>query len=66
MGRIGAAAVKIDLSDGIITVYHGTDGNILKQFRANENSWNLIWQGIENAQSISALTDGVIYDVTAK
>lgn len=67
MSRLGAAAVKIDLSGGIITVYHGTDGNVLKKFRANENSWNLIWQGILNAQSIAALgDDGVIYDVEAK
>ena len=67
MSRLGAASVKIELSDGIITVYHGTDKVILKQFRANENSWNTIWQGILNAQSIAALSDdGVIYDVEAK
>lgn len=66
MSRIGEASIKIELKDRIITVYHGTDKAILKQFRANENSWNLIWQGILNAQSIAALSDdGVIYDVEA-
>jgi hypothetical protein len=63
MSRLGAAAMKIELSEGIITVYHGTCGTVLKQFRANENSWNLIWQGILNAQSIAAITDDVIIDV---
>jgi len=63
MSRLGAASIKIELKDGIITVYHGTDGNVLKQFRANENSWDTIWQGILNAQSIAALTNDVIIDL---
>jgi hypothetical protein len=63
MSRLGAASIKIELADGIITVNHGTDGNILKQFRANENSWNLIWQGITNATAIAELSNDVIIDI---
>lgn len=45
----GAASIKIELANGIITVYHGTDGDILLQFPAVEGSWDIIWQGIKTA-----------------
>jgi hypothetical protein len=42
----GEASVKIELSNGIITVIHGTDNVVLKQWTANSGDWDRIWNTI--------------------
>lgn len=59
MNNLGAASILIELKNNTITVKHGTDGDILKQFPASDNSWDHIWQGINNAQAVAALYNSV-------
>jgi hypothetical protein len=42
----GEASIKIELKNGIITVYHGTDRDILYKKHAKEGDWDKIWNGI--------------------
>lgn len=42
----GAASVKIELSKGIITVWHGTNNVILQQWEANTGDWDKLWATI--------------------
>lgn len=44
----GAASVRIELSKGVITVYHGTDGVKLVEWTANEGDWTKLWERIED------------------
>lgn len=46
MSEPGAASVIIDLSDGVITVTHGTDDVVLQQWVAEEGDWDRIWDTI--------------------
>ena len=46
----GEASIKIELKAGVITVFHGTDGDILTQFMADAESWDAIWEGINKAR----------------
>ena len=49
----GAGSMFIELSNGTITVKHGTDGTILKQIdRAKDGSWNKIWDAINNIEAV--------------
>jgi hypothetical protein len=47
----GAAAIRIDLRGGVITVYHGVGGHKLETFDAYDGAWNMIWDGIRNAKN---------------
>ena len=51
MKNLGSATIKIDFTGGIITVYHGDDGDVLRQFKANSHSWGAIWSGIDDAEN---------------
>ena len=42
----GAASVHIELSNGTITVKHGTDHAILAQWVANTGDWDKLWSTI--------------------
>lgn len=42
----GAASMVVDLSDGVITVTHGTDDVVLQQWVANQGDWDRIWETI--------------------
>ena len=44
----GAASIKIDLADGRIKVYHGTDKVLLWEGWAPEGKWDKIWNVIRN------------------
>ena len=49
----GAASIFIELSQGTITVKHGTDGTVLKRIdRAKDGSWNKIWDAINNVETL--------------
>lgn len=43
----GTASLKIELEDGIITIFHGADGNILKQWTGSGTDWNTMWKLFE-------------------
>ena len=46
----GAASMFIELSQGKITVKHGTDGTTLKEIHeAKPGAWDKIWEAINNA-----------------
>lgn len=42
----GSASVVLDLSDGVITVTHGTDDVVLQQWTAARGDWDRIWDTI--------------------
>jgi len=42
-GETGAAEIKIELEDSIISIYHGEGGKKLYEFEAKEGDWNKIW-----------------------
>lgn len=45
----GAASVHIELSEGNITVFHGTDGVILhKAENVPAGSWDRLWDAIKS------------------
>lgn len=46
----GAASLFIDLSDGILKVYHGTDKVILIERPIYEGEWDKIFKALENEQ----------------
>ena len=49
----GEASIKIDLTDGMITVYHGTDGDVLHQVKnARKGSWDKLWKAIRAIKPI--------------
>ena len=43
-GETGAAEIKIELEDSIISIYHGEGGKKLYEFEAKEGDWNKIWE----------------------
>ena len=43
----GEASFKIELTDGVITVIHGTDNVILKQWTAEKGDWDRLWKTID-------------------
>jgi hypothetical protein len=46
--RIGSASILIDLKDGAIKVYHGTDKVILaEKEQAEAGDWDKIWLAME-------------------
>ena len=47
----GAASILVDLTDGIISVYHGTDKTLLFKKKAKKGDWNRIWKAIESGKA---------------
>lgn len=44
----GAASIHIELSEGTITVTHGTDEVVLAQLKdAPEGTWDRMWDALE-------------------
>lgn len=50
----GAASILIELSDGMITVTHGTDDVVLKQWMANTGDWDALWATIDALHAMEA------------
>jgi len=44
----GSASILIDLTDGIIRVFHGTNKALLFQKNSKEGDWDKIWNAIRN------------------
>ncbi len=53
---LGAASIKIEKENGMIQIYHGTDGDLLDSFKATDKSWDMIWKGIQQAKRESNMT----------
>lgn len=49
----GQASILIDLTDGVITVKHGTAHAILAQWEANEGDWDKLWDTINNLRLVA-------------
>lgn len=48
----GAASIKVELSGGIITVKHGTDGDaVLATWNANLGDWDKLWDTINQLKA---------------
>jgi hypothetical protein len=48
----GAASVKIELSNGVITVKHGTSADaVLAQWTANAGDWDKLWDTINTLKA---------------
>lgn len=46
----GHAEIKVILKYGLITIQHGSTGEVLRQFEAVKGSWDIIWEGINKAE----------------
>ena len=46
--NLGEASVLVELKDGILSVYHGTDKVKLFEKTATENSWDKLWEAIQD------------------
>jgi hypothetical protein len=44
----GAASIFVELSEGVVTVYHGTDHVVLHQVPVSEGAWNEMFGAITN------------------
>ena len=54
----GAASLKIEMSDGNITVIHGTDDVVLHKIEnAKQGSWNKLWETIKSLKSVGEADD---------
>ena len=43
----GAAGINIELSEGVITVYHSECNSVLEKWTAKEGDWDFLWVTIE-------------------
>ena len=46
----GEASFKVELSQGVINVEHGTDGDALARWTANTGDWDKIWEVIRELE----------------
>lgn len=51
----GQASFIAELTDGVITITHGTDKVILAQWTAEAGDWDKIWQVIHALQAGNAV-----------
>jgi hypothetical protein len=42
----GEASMLVALSDGIVTVTHGTDGSVLASGKVSAGAWHRIWEAM--------------------
>ena len=42
----GAAGINIELSEGVITVYHSECNSVLEKWTAKEGDWDFLWGAI--------------------
>ena len=42
----GSAGINIELSEGVITVYHSECNSVLEKWTAKEGDWDLLWEAI--------------------
>lgn len=42
----GAASIIVELSEGVVTVYHGTANVVLHQVTVSEGAWEEMFDGI--------------------
>ena len=47
MKNLGSAHLYIDLSQGILTIKHGTTKEILLQRKARKGTWENIWRVLQ-------------------
>ena len=50
----GGASIKIELKEGCITVFHGTDQNAVVQHKLDvkKGSWSQIWDTLRNLETV--------------
>lgn len=44
----GEASMKIELADGEVKVFHGTDKSLLYKTKAKEGYWDNLWEAIQS------------------
>lgn len=42
--ELGQASIRVELEDGIISIYHGTDGDLLKTWVSSGRDWDEIFE----------------------
>lgn len=45
--ELGAASFFCELKDGVISIYHGTDKVLLKQWIGSGSDWDKMWELFE-------------------
>lgn len=51
----GHASFTAELSEGVITIKHGTDGDILAEWTAETGDWDRIWEVIRALEAGNAV-----------
>lgn len=46
----GSASILISLDNGVITVVHGTDNVVLRQWTAQYGDWDKLWDRIKELE----------------
>lgn len=49
--NLGSAHMLVDLTDGILTVRHGTDNSLLYSRPARKGTWESIWRAIRGGKN---------------
>lgn len=44
----GEASVKLELEDGKVKAFHGTDKSLLYESKVKEGYWDNLWEAIES------------------
>lgn len=55
----GAASIRVELSKGVVTVYHGTDHVVLHQVPVSEGAWSDMFDAMTNTLYNYKVTEGV-------
>jgi hypothetical protein len=54
----GAAAVRVELSRGVVIVRHGESGTILRRFSVREGAWDAFWDAMVGTLGEFSLAGG--------
>ena len=46
--EIGSAGIRVDLTDGVITVYHSEGDAVLAKWKAELGDWDKLWNCIND------------------
>ena len=55
----GAASIRVELSEGVVTVYHGTDHAVLHRVPVSEGAWSDMFDAMTNTLYNYKVPEGV-------
>lgn len=55
----GEASIRVELKDGVVTVYHGTANAVLHQVHVSEGAWTDMFDAMTNTLYAYKMTEEV-------